>query len=342
MRFFVSYRREDSSAWAGRLRDALAVRFGEANIFQDVVAVRPGQDFTDAVDDALGHSDAALAVIGPHWLSATGPDGALRLAEQDDYVRSELRAALARPGLLIPVLVGGASMPAAAQLPDDLKPLALLQAVTLRDETWHADVDGLMRAVGGDPPAPRSRRWLVVLAAVGGVLAAGAIVMALLNRDAGSASSATTLGPTTLGPSTTRDRESLAPECSAPDSPEWKALGWSGADDVGPAERPSGHTELLDGHYRKAGDGWQVLVNAKYTNLTNATATQYWWLYQLALGGQAVDPSCFSVTGGSERADPGQASEVLVGFDVPVDPSAGAAFLINNGGDSGRIDLAPS
>ena len=64
MRIFLSYRREDSSAWAGRLRDVLASRVGEENVFQDVTAVRPGQDFRAAIDGALGRSDAVLAVIG--------------------------------------------------------------------------------------------------------------------------------------------------------------------------------------------------------------------------------------------------------------------------------------
>jgi hypothetical protein len=95
MRIFVSYRREDASAWAGRLRDALSAHFGEDNIFQDVVAVQPGQDFTDAVDAALSRSDAALAVIGPQWLTAAGIDGESRLAARNDYVRSELVTALA-------------------------------------------------------------------------------------------------------------------------------------------------------------------------------------------------------------------------------------------------------
>ena len=107
MRIFLSYRREDSSAWAGRLRDALSARFGEDNIFQDVVAVQPGQDFTDAVDAALSRSDATLAVIGPRWLTAAGVDGAPRLADESDYVRSELVAALASTPSVIPVLVGG-------------------------------------------------------------------------------------------------------------------------------------------------------------------------------------------------------------------------------------------
>ena len=90
MRVFISYRREDASAWAGRLRDALAAQFGEENIFQDVATVRPGQKFTDAIEAALSRSDVALAVIGPRWLTAAGDDGEPRLAKSDDYVRAEL------------------------------------------------------------------------------------------------------------------------------------------------------------------------------------------------------------------------------------------------------------
>jgi hypothetical protein len=114
MRIFLSYRREDSSAWAGRLRDALSARLGEDNIFQDVVAVQPGQDFTDAVDAALTRSDATLVVIRPRWLTAAGVDGEPRLADESDYVRSELVAALASTPSVIPVLVGVAAMPTAA------------------------------------------------------------------------------------------------------------------------------------------------------------------------------------------------------------------------------------
>jgi TIR domain len=107
MRIFLSYRREDASAWAGRLRDALAAQFGEENVFQDVATVRPGQRFTDAIDVALSRSDVALAVIGPRWFMAAGDDGEPRLAKSDDYVRAELMAALAHTKQVIPVLVGG-------------------------------------------------------------------------------------------------------------------------------------------------------------------------------------------------------------------------------------------
>jgi hypothetical protein len=43
MRIFLSYRREDSSAHAGRLCDALVRQFGQSNVFQDVVAIGAGK-----------------------------------------------------------------------------------------------------------------------------------------------------------------------------------------------------------------------------------------------------------------------------------------------------------
>jgi hypothetical protein len=61
-----------------------------------------------------------------------------------------------------------AELPAASDLPEALRPLANRQAVTLRDATWHHDVDGLIRRLEGEKliDAPR-RRWRVVAAAAG-------------------------------------------------------------------------------------------------------------------------------------------------------------------------------
>jgi hypothetical protein len=58
-------------------------------------------------------------------------------------------------------------MPTAARLPDELKPLALLQAVTLRDESWHRDVDDLIRALGGDQLRARPKRWPIAAVLLG-------------------------------------------------------------------------------------------------------------------------------------------------------------------------------
>lgn len=168
--------------------------------------MQPGLDFTNAVHAALSQSDAVFAVIGPRWLTAADVNGEPRIADENDYVRSELVAALSRMGRVIPVLVGGAAMPAAARLPDDLKKLALLQAVTLRDESWHRDVEGLIHALGGDQRPAKSWRRLITAVLFAGLVTAGAVGLMILNRDGGDQASITTSGPSNgAGPSTTFD-----------------------------------------------------------------------------------------------------------------------------------------
>jgi TIR domain len=164
VRVFLSYRRGDAGGYAGRLTDALVQRLGPKSVFQDVTAISPGEDYTVAIDRALADSDAVLVIIGPGWLTAETPQGTRRLLEPGDYVRLELARALGRDIRVIPVLVGGARLPTAAELPDDLQGLALRQALVLHDETWHLDVDGLVRSLRGEPagPARRRRRWLVI------------------------------------------------------------------------------------------------------------------------------------------------------------------------------------
>ena len=206
MRIFLSYRREDAAAWAGRLRDALAQRFGEDNIFQDVVMMRPGENFAEVIKSAVIRSDVALAVIGPRWLTAASPDGEPRLNKADDYVHSELVTALALTKRVIPVLVGGASMPSAVQLPEDLKPFGLLHAVTLRDETWRRDVDDLVRALAGEAPKLRRPGWLIVVGLVVGLIVIGATTWRIIEHDGqGSGDLTTTTSPSaTAAPSNTR------------------------------------------------------------------------------------------------------------------------------------------
>jgi hypothetical protein len=50
---FISYRRQEASAQAGRLHDRLAGRFGEDQIFMDVDSIELGVDFLEAINRAL-------------------------------------------------------------------------------------------------------------------------------------------------------------------------------------------------------------------------------------------------------------------------------------------------
>ena len=126
---FISYRREDSAAYAGRLFDILSAEFGADNTFMDVDDIKGGDDFTTVIERKLGMSDALVAVIGEHWLTVTEPNGGRRLDNPNDFVRIEIAKALERGIRVIPVLVGGATLPHPSDLPDNLKALCERQAV---------------------------------------------------------------------------------------------------------------------------------------------------------------------------------------------------------------------
>ncbi len=144
---FISYRRADASADAGRLYDALRRRFGRENIFMDVDSLRPGEDWVEAVEAAVTRSDVLLAIIGPEWVGAKDEQGESRLSKEFDRVRLEIEAALRNDKPVIPVLVEGASMPASAELPESLKPLLRRHAIRISHSTFESDLSSLVRAL---------------------------------------------------------------------------------------------------------------------------------------------------------------------------------------------------
>jgi len=144
---FINYRREDSSPYAGRLFDRLARDLGSDLVFMDIDAIEPGEDFVESIERRLESCNAALVLIGKTWLTCVDQMGARRLDNPDDYVRRELAAALARKIRVIPVLVGGATMPRADQLPAELTPVCRRNAIEITDIRFHQDVDRLVTAV---------------------------------------------------------------------------------------------------------------------------------------------------------------------------------------------------
>ncbi len=120
---FISYRRNDAEGQAGRLFDDLTLHFGKDAVFMDVAAIQPGRDFRRAIDEQVASCGVLLAMIGKDWLTASDDAGARRLDDPLDFVRLETASALKRDIPVIPVLVQGARMPRADELPDNLKEL---------------------------------------------------------------------------------------------------------------------------------------------------------------------------------------------------------------------------
>ena len=130
---FLSYRRNDSGGWAGRLRDHLALRYGEDRVWQDVDDLTVGSDYLPQILENIAAADAVLVVMGPHWLDATGKT---RLADPSDVLRIEIVHALKKKSGVIPTLVGGASMPDRKGLPRPVAPLVKRNGIAIIDADW--------------------------------------------------------------------------------------------------------------------------------------------------------------------------------------------------------------
>jgi hypothetical protein len=159
VRVFISYRRGDTSGHAGRLYDALTAEFGEQHVFLDVDKIEPGLDFVEEVKRAVGGCDVLLALMGADWTTMTNPEGGRRLNDPHDFVRLEIEGALERGVRVIPVLVEGARMPAASELPDSMTPLATREALEITDDRWKYDVGrlmGVLHQMQGTSPAAES------------------------------------------------------------------------------------------------------------------------------------------------------------------------------------------
>lgn len=321
MRVFISYRRDDSSGHAGRLTDALTQRLGPKSVFQDVITIGVGHDFTDAIEGALEHSEAVLVVIGPEWL-AEGRSGSSRLHDRDDFVRLEVATALALDVRIVPVLVGGAELPPASDLPDDVKALASRQAMVLRDDAWHRDVDGLIASLRGESEAPVSNRSRFTLLAAG----VGVVVVLGVAGWLGS-----------RGDSSADDNGSAILECAPLEEPEFTLLELVGeafgriTDDDG--------TLLVTvnrvGYREVAADMWEVVLETEMENESQNVGYQADWQYRALSVDQrpSDEPACFT---NEVQLDIGDITDARVGFVVDRDPRGRLALLLEDGD---RIDL---
>jgi TIR domain len=158
---FISYRREDSAAHAGRLYDRLSSRFGAEQVFMDVDDIPPGADFAAHIDAKVASCDAMVVVIGKNWLTVRNAEGQLRFSDTTDFVGLEVALALQRSVLVIPVLVAGAAMPKTEELRKDLQPLARRNALTLNDQEFQRDADILIATLEKIPGLAKNKTTMI-------------------------------------------------------------------------------------------------------------------------------------------------------------------------------------
>jgi WD40 repeat protein len=160
-RIFLSYRRGDSSYIVGRLRERLIAHFGRANVFMDIDSIPAGDDFRAVVVSELRACHVVLSIIGEDWSGRVPGSAKRRIDEPGDFVRVETEEALRSKVRFIPILVEGARIPSASELPESLAELPFRNGLQLRpDPDFSADVSRLVseikRTRSEEPNAARS------------------------------------------------------------------------------------------------------------------------------------------------------------------------------------------
>ena len=153
-KIFVCHRREDTADVSGRIFDRLVITYGGQQILKDLDSIPLGVDFREYLGRMVGECDVFLAVIGPRWLGAVGD--ASRLEDRRDFVRIEIESALTREIPIVPLFVGGASMPSEEDIPGSIRPFVYRNGVPVRpDPDFHRDIDRVIAGIDGyGRPAP--------------------------------------------------------------------------------------------------------------------------------------------------------------------------------------------
>ena len=124
----------------------LSKNFHAHLFYMDVDSIELGEDFFDAIDEALSTCGVLLPIIGRNWLDASDAYGR-RIDNPDDLVRHEITSALKSNVRVIPILVDGATIPKSTDLPENLAPMVRRNAFAIRHESFHSDTERLIKAI---------------------------------------------------------------------------------------------------------------------------------------------------------------------------------------------------
>jgi hypothetical protein len=155
---FINFRTGDEESAATLIDRDLSARFGKEKIFRDSRSIRAGEEFPKRLLSAVHGSRAMLAVIGPRWLTAQGPDGRRALDNKQDWIRRELLEAKKYGIRVIPILVGARTERLdKAAMPRELAWLAEVQYRRFSTRTADADLAMIASDLSEFVPGLRDR-----------------------------------------------------------------------------------------------------------------------------------------------------------------------------------------
>lgn len=199
-RVFLSFRKVDDRVTREQVDQRLCTEFGREQVFKSGESIPAGTDYVATLQAQATACSVMLVLIGGAWLTASDARGGALIERDDDWVRVEIRTALAAGNRVVPVLLGERTLlPTAAELPDDLAALADLQALRIAHSAVDAGLDQLVAELkrmlprlapdgnaAPDPapmPAPMPAQNVTISGGGSGVVANGPVSGTVAGRD---------------------------------------------------------------------------------------------------------------------------------------------------------------
>jgi len=137
IRLFISYRRSDSAHAAQRVRSYMQARFGADAAFIDR-DIPPGAAWADYLGQQLESSSDVIVLVGDAFLRELRRRGNAADADEQDWLKTEIRSALQLKKSIYPAIIGRLDMPDANDLPLEIRDFSRSQAVFAREPAFDA------------------------------------------------------------------------------------------------------------------------------------------------------------------------------------------------------------
>jgi hypothetical protein len=248
---FISYRRDGSAS--------------QARLIKSELTNRNYQVFLDVADLDKGHfDDKLLTTIAetPNFILMLAPGSLDRCVDEGDWLRRELRQAIASSRNIVPVCLPDFRFP--ASLPADIADLSRHQAVEYSHTLFDATIDKILKAIGkpgGASDRSRSRVRLAIGAA-GAVAAVAVLIAALVHVKAPSHSAkfTATVIPMVASENAVITKSGQAPQIGA-------ASQANAPDGKGAPGAPDPTLYSLEYRYRRTPEGFDVDYRLPYLDL---------------------------------------------------------------------------
>lgn len=153
---FINYRTADGPYVPELIYERLEEQFGGDQVFLDA-ELEPGRSFHPELERRLKLSTVLIVSIGARWLELTDDSGIRLLDRTHDYVRWEIETSLKREIHVVPVLLEGAPLPRAQQLPQSIADLAGHQSLEIRPRHLTDDIKVLSEVCERHVPLHRPK-----------------------------------------------------------------------------------------------------------------------------------------------------------------------------------------